>query len=143
MPDVYQGSLLITVAFIAIIPKIVYVILFLKLFSVFFNIISSYCIILSLISILYGVLLALYQYSLKRLIAYGSMVHIGLIIFSISIFTPQAITAGLFYLLLYIILMFFIFCFMFFLFEENDNGLFYIDNINKLIIFVNSNKVLL
>jgi len=143
MPDVYQGALLITVVFISIIPKIVYVFLFLKLFSVFFNIISSYCIIISLISILYGSIVALYQYSFKRLLAYGSMVHIGLIIFSISIFTPQSITAGLFYLLLYIILMFFVFCFMFFLFEENDNGLYYIDNINKLTIFVNSNKVLL
>jgi NADH-quinone oxidoreductase subunit N len=80
---------------------------------------------------LYGSVLSLYQTSFKRLLAYGSMVHIGLIVYSISLFTAQSITAAFFYLTSYIILMLFIFSFMFFLFEKNNNELYYIDSISQ------------
>lgn len=143
IPDVYQGGLLISVIFIAIIPKIAYVVLFFKLFAEFHTIINNYCLFFSILSIFYGSVISLYQTSFKRLLAYGSMVHMGLIIYSISIFTIQSITAAFFYLTSYIILMLFTFGFMFFLFEKNNNELYYIDSIsqfsnligNKLLVF--------
>jgi NADH:ubiquinone oxidoreductase subunit 2 (subunit N) len=67
----------------------------------------------------------------------------GLIVYSISLFTIQSITAAFFYLLSYLILMLFTFSFMFFLFEKNNNELYYLDSIsqfnsligNKLLVF--------
>jgi NADH-quinone oxidoreductase subunit N len=99
--------------------------------------------IFSILSIFYGSVISLYQTSFKRLLAYGSMVHMGLIVYSISLFTVQSITAAFFYLVSYIILMLFTFSFMFFLFEKNNNELFYLDSIsqfnsligNKLLVF--------
>jgi len=142
MPDLYQGALLISVIFISIIPKIAYVLLFFKLYCEFHVIVSTYCLFISLISIIYGSVVALYQTSFKRLLAYSSMFHIGLIIYSISFFTITSIASAFFYLLTYIILMLFIFSFMFFLFEKNDNGFFVLDDISKLGSILNRNYLL-
>lgn len=143
LPEVYQGTLLISLIFIAIIPKIAYVILFLKLYIEFNIIIHNYCLFLSGISVIYGSIISLYQTSFRRLLAYGSMVHLGLIIFIICIFTIQSITAGLFYLFTYIILMLFTFCFMFFLFEKTNDKLTYLDDISKFHIYFADNILLL
>lgn len=143
IPEVYQGTLLISLIFIAIIPKIAYVILFLKLYIEFNVIIHNYCLFLSGISVIYGSLVSLYQTSFRRLLAYGSMVHLGLIIFVICVFTIQSITAGLFYLFSYIMLMLFTFCFMFFLFEKNNDKLTYLDDISKFHIYFADNTLLL
>lgn len=140
--DIYQGTLLISLVFIAIIPKIAYVILFLKLYIIFNSIIYSYSLYVASLSIIYGACISLYQTSFKRLLAYGSMVHIGLIIISISVFTIQSITASLFYLGSYICLMFFVFIFMFFLFEKKDEKLIYLDDISKFNIYFSHNRLL-
>lgn len=71
------------------------------------------------------------------------MVHLGLIIFIICIFTIQSITAGLFYLFTYIMLMLFTFCFMFFLFEKTNDKLTYLDDISKFHIYFADNVLLL
>jgi NADH-quinone oxidoreductase subunit N len=92
--------------------------------------------------VVYGSLISLYQTSFKRLLAYGSMVHIGLIIFSISLFTIQSVSASLFYLFSYILLMLFTFSFMFFLFEKNNDGLFYLDDISQFSLFLSKNILL-
>ncbi len=141
--DVYQGSLLISLIFIALLPKIAYLILFLKLYIEFNTLVQNYCLILSGVSVIYGSLISLYQTSFKRLLAYGSMVHIGLIIFSISLYTPQSITAGIFYLFSYIILMLFTFSFMLFLFEkDSSNNLYYLDDISKFHLYFSNNIIL-
>ena len=140
--DVYQGSFLITALFIATIPKLAYVYLFLKIYIVFSNILMNYCFFFSIISIIYGSIITLYQINFKRLLAYGSMVHIGFIIYSLSLFTLMSITASLFYLLTYILLMLFVFSFMFFLFEKNEKGLFYIDDVSRFNNILNKNYLL-
>lgn len=143
IPDVYQGTLLISLIFIATIPKIAYIVLFFKLYVQFNTIIHNYCLFLSGISIIYGSLISLYQTSFRRLLAYGSMVHIGLIIFAISIFTPQTITAGFFYLCAYIVLMFFTFFFMFFLYEYKNDKLTTVDDISQFYILFGGNTILI
>ncbi len=142
LADVYQGTLLISLIFISILPKIAYVILFLKLYIEFHAIVQNYCLLLSGISIIYGSLISLYQTSFRRLLAYGSMVHIGLIIFSISIYNIHTITAGIFYLFTYILLMFFTFSFMFFLFEKNNNKLYYLDELSQFHLYFSNNIIL-
>lgn len=142
IPEVYQGTILISLIFIAIIPKIAYVILFLKLFIEFNSIIQFYCLLLSGLSIFYGSAISIYQTSFRRLLAYGSMVHIGLIIFSISSYTIQTIAAGIFYLYIYMILMLFTFSFMFFLFEKRNDKLSYLDDISQFHIFFSDNIIL-
>jgi len=140
--DVYQGALLIVVIFISIIPKIAYIFLFFKLFFEFNSIISNYCLFLSLISMSYGSLISLYQTSFKRLLAYGSMVHMGLIIYSITLFNVTSIAAAFFYLYSYIILILFTFSFMFFLFEKNNENIYYLDDISNLNIVLSKNFLL-
>lgn len=140
--DVYQGALLISLIFISIIPKIAYIILFLKIYMEFNMIIQNYCLIVAVLSIIYGSLVSLYQTSFKRLLGYGSMVHIGLIILSISIFNIYTITAGIFYLFIYIILMFFTFSFMLFLFEKNNSNIYYIDEISQFHLYFSNNIIL-
>ena len=144
MAEIYQGTLLIVLIFISLIPKIAYVILFIKIYIESYIVVQNYCIIVSGLSIIYGALISLYQTSFRRLLAYGSMVHIGLIILSISIFNIQSITAGIFYLLIYILLMFFTFSFMYFLLEKNKNNnkIYYIDDISTFHLYFSNNIIL-
>jgi NADH:ubiquinone oxidoreductase subunit 2 (subunit N) len=65
----------------------------------------------------------------------------GLIVYSISLFTVQSIAAAFFYLVSYIILMLFIFSFMFFLFEKKNNELYYLDSISQFSSLI-GNKLL-
>jgi NADH:ubiquinone oxidoreductase subunit 2 (subunit N) len=101
--------------FIATLPKFAYMFLFLKIFSIAPYLLVGYGLFIALISILYGSVVALYQVSFKRLLAYGSMVHMGFILCALSLYTVESISAAVLYLLIYIILMVFVFCFMFFL----------------------------
>jgi NADH-quinone oxidoreductase subunit N len=142
LPEVYQGSILITLAFIALIPKIAYIVLFLKLYFKLINCIKIFCLLVSSISVVYGCFVTLYQTSFRRLLAYGSMVHIGLIIFSLSVFSLDGIISSHFYLLFYINLMLFVFFFMFFLFEYNNNGeIIFIDDISQISLKISDNFI--
>jgi NADH:ubiquinone oxidoreductase subunit 2 (subunit N) len=70
------------------------------------------------------------------------MVHIGLMVYSISFFSLDTIIGGFFYLMTYIILMLFIFLFMFFLFEKNTQGIIVIDNISQISTQISHNYIL-
>ena len=148
IPDVYQGSYLIVALFIGTLPKFAYIFLFIKIFLIVpNNLLITYCLYISLLSILYGTIISLYQISFKRLLAYGSMVHMGFIICSLTLNTAVSIAASIFYLLIYVILMIFIFCFMFFLFEKNNedessDSLFFLDDISKIGNILNKNYLL-
>jgi NADH-quinone oxidoreductase subunit N len=103
---------------------------------------SGYCSYIALFSILYGSIIALYQTSLKRLLAYGSIAHMGFVLYALSLYTPTSITSAVFYLLVYIVLTIFIFSFMFFLFEEVNNEYLFLDDISRLYNFLNKNYLL-
>lgn len=140
--DVYQGAFLISLIFIAIFPKIIYVTLFFKLYYELSAILKSFCLILSGISIIYGSIITMYQTSFRRLLAYGSMVHIGLMIYSISIFSLTSIVSGFYYLMFYIILIYFIFFLMFLFYSKNKSGLIYVDNISEFYEQLSNNTIL-
>jgi NADH-quinone oxidoreductase subunit N len=142
LPEVYEGAILITLIFIATIPKVGYVMLFFKLYYIFLFFIKIFCLFIISISIIYGSIIALYQTSFRRLLAYGSMGHIGLLLFAISNISINTIVGGFYYLILYIILMLFIFSFMFFLFEVNKEGLIMIDEISQISLKIANNFLL-
>ena len=61
------------------------------------------------------------------------MVHVGFIIYSISLYSIDSITSAFFYLFFYILLIFFLFSFILFLYEKDSkNTLFLIENISQL-----------
>jgi len=128
--------------FIATLPKFAYIFLFIKIFSLLPALLSSYCSYIALLSMLYGAIITLYQVSLKRLLAYGSMVHMGFILYSLSLYSAISIASSIFYLLVYIVLTIFMFSFMFFLFEENEKGVNFLDDISRLYNVLNKNSLL-
>jgi NADH-quinone oxidoreductase subunit N len=143
LPDIYQGSLLITAAFIAIIPKVAYFIVFFRLITEFNDLLLVFSFIIGLISIIYGSIISLYQTTYRRLIAYGSMVHLGFIIISLCLVNIYSITAAFFYLIIYIFLTLFNFTIMLFFFEKNNNTIYFLDDLSRLNLSINENKLML
>jgi len=141
--DLYQGSFIIVTLYIATIPKIAYIFLFLKLLLEFNYIICNFSLLIAFITILYGSIIALYQTNLRRLIAYGSMVHTGFIIYSMSLYSYDGISSAFFYLLFYILLVYFLFGFILFLYEINeDKNTFLMENISQIGIIFKINKLI-
>jgi len=105
---------------------------------------ASYSLYVALLSILYGAILALYQTNFFRLLAYGSMVHMGFILYSLSLNTVVGTASSIFYLLVYIVLMVFVFSFMFFFYEKNESNdnVCFLDDISKLYAVLNKNYLL-
>lgn len=142
--DVYQASLIITALFIATLPKVAYIFVFFKLLLSFSEIISYFSLMLAFCTIIYGSLITLYQTNIKRLIGYGSMVHVGFIIYSMSLYSIDGLSAAFFYLFIYILLIYFVFSFFLYLFEINNNkDLFFIENISQLNNIFNKNKLII
>ena len=106
-PDVYQGAPAPVTAFIATISKGAVLALALRFFidirgydnSILVTVIS----VISIISMFTGNILALKQASLKRLLAYSSIAHMGYLIITLVAGTAEAVSAAIFYLAAYII----------------------------------------
>ena len=144
--DLYQNTQLSTAAFIAIIPKIAYIYVFFELYSLVyqFNLVFYFTLFIGFFSIVYGSILSLYETSLKRLLGYGSIVHMGFIVISISLFELISISSAFLYIIFYTLLMFI--CFIFLqLFAEKKEGsdeIIFLDKITSLGVFFNDNILL-
>lgn len=137
---------MVTVAFIGIIPKIAYIYIFLELYSLVHQepIVFYFSFLIGFLSIIYGSLLSLYEASLKRLLGYGSIVHMGFIIISISLFELISIASSFLYIIFYTLLMFicFIFLQLFVEKKEENNEIIFLDNITSLGYLFNKNILL-
>jgi NADH-quinone oxidoreductase subunit N len=142
--DIYQGSNLATLLFIATIPKIAYCTLFFNIFIHFSFTIQYISLVLSFITIIYGSILALYQTNLQRMIGYGSMSHMGLVIYTLSIGINTGYSAAaFFYLFFYAFLVFFLLSFIIFLNEKDSfNFLYHTNNISQIGVILYKNKIL-
>ena len=144
--DLYQNAHLVTVAFIGIVPKIGYIYIFFKIYSIVanFHFVFFFVILIGFLSILYGSILSLYEISLKRLLGYGSIVHMGFIIISISLLELLSIASAFLYIFFYTLLMFicFIFLLLFIEKKEDNNEIIFIDNITFIGKFLNKNLLL-
>nr|WP_262906078.1 NADH-quinone oxidoreductase subunit N [Sphingobacterium sp. FBM7-1] len=104
-PDVYQGAPTAITAFLSTIPKVGAIILFARLYqswsstAFYFSELSSwFIIIVALVTMLVGNLAALRQQDVKRMMAYSSIGHTGLLL--MAVFAYQDIFS---YLLFYIV----------------------------------------
>jgi NADH-quinone oxidoreductase subunit N len=106
-PDIYQGAPVPVTTFIATVSKGAVLALALRLLidirgfdnRTIFIIISA----VSILSMFTGNLLALNQKSIKRLLAYSSIAHLGYLLITLLTGTPDGIQAAIFYLAAYVI----------------------------------------
>jgi NADH-quinone oxidoreductase subunit N len=106
-PDVYQGSSLPFVMFIATVPKIAGMIVFLRLMYDAFLFVSGQWIqviaIIAAVSIVAGALAAVVQSNIRRLIAYSSVAHMGYAMLGFLAGTEEGVAAVIVYLIIYTI----------------------------------------
>jgi len=128
------------------VPKIGYIFIFFELYSLVFNssFVFFFVILIGFSSIVYGSIFSLYEVSLKRLLGYGSIVHMGFIIIAISLFELISVASAFLYIIFYTLLMFIIFIFLQLFIErkEESNEIIFLDNITSLYIFFNKNILL-
>lgn len=144
--DLYQNSHLVTVTFIGIVPKIGYIYALFIIYNIvhFSHFIFFFFSLIGFLSIIYGSILSLYEVSLKRLLGYGSVVHMGFIIISMSLHELISVSACFLYIVMYTLLMFCIFCclLVFVRKKEESNEIVFLDNITSISIFLNNSKLL-
>ncbi len=97
LPDVYQGSPLISTAFFSILPKLSLIIAIYQLSVIE----THYYEFIRIASILIGTIQALYQVNIKRLFAYSAISHIGFIFIGI---TMNLWNSVIYYIMIYIIM---------------------------------------
>lgn len=103
-PQIYDGAPLASLIIFLIIPKIIFFSLFLKFwpflsgcfnsFKIFFNLIGLY-------SLFYGIIMALKQARLKKLLIYSSISQMGFIVCSISGNSLENFGIAYFFLIIY------------------------------------------
>lgn len=106
-PDVYEGSPTSVTIFFAVVPKLAVVSFFVRLysfsFSSFADIWEKVLLFSALGSIIYSAFVAIKQNSLKRLLAYSSIGHVGFILLPLTTNTLDGLQALFFYMLVYMI----------------------------------------
>ena len=114
VPDTYQEAYTPTTVFFSSILSKLGLFVILRILFLFFPLHPFFQVVLTILSLatmFLGNTLALFEYNLKRLLAFSSIAQIGYILFAISIFTVDSLTAGLFHVINHAIikaLMFFI-----------------------------------
>ncbi|NBV05669.1 MAG: NADH-quinone oxidoreductase subunit N [Proteobacteria bacterium] len=106
-PDVYEGSPTIVTTFFATVAKFVSTLVLVHLFYIIavpWIGVNKILICVALVSILVGSFGAIWQKNLKRLLAYSSIGHVGFVILALAAFNREAISACVFYMLIYAVL---------------------------------------
>ena len=135
--EVYVNISYSTFFFLSIFSKYLFFILFLKLFLFFFSFFLFYfyylILFVSLLSIFIGTVGLFIYIDIKKIIAYGSIIHSGFLMLCFVNFSYYSIYAFFFYLIVYLVLMFnfFLYFFFFKVFDINFSTL------NDLIYFKN------
>jgi NADH-ubiquinone oxidoreductase chain 2 len=111
-PDVYDGVPTIVTTFIAILPKIAILVIFLELSyytsTLIYSMIQYYSWTVSLfisclLSLIVGTVLGLTQIRIKRLLAYSTISHIGFILLALIAYSIESYQAYIFYIIQYIL----------------------------------------
>jgi NADH-quinone oxidoreductase subunit N len=145
IPDVYEGSPTVITMFFSILPKILLVFLFIKLYFMllFFELKFSYLFIITgFLSIVVGGVYAMFQFKIKRFLAYSTIVNVGFILIGFSVFSLDGMYSIIVYLFCYLVpvLSFFLFLIFFRLKNKSElNNLFELSNFNyntMLIFFI-------
>jgi NADH-quinone oxidoreductase subunit N len=106
-PDVYEGSPTSTTVFFAVVPKLAVLTFFVRLltysFSNFADIWEKLLLFSAVGSIIYASFVALKQDSLKRLLAYSGISHVGFLLLPLSTNNLDGTQALFFYTMVYVI----------------------------------------
>lgn len=104
-PDVYEGSPTSTTVFFSTVPKLAVLTFFVRLlafsFSNFVDVWEKLLLFSALGSIIYAAFVALKQDSLKRLLAYSGIGHVGFILLPLTTNSLDGLQALFFYSLVY------------------------------------------
>ncbi|MBX9723475.1 MAG: NAD(P)H-quinone oxidoreductase subunit 2, partial [Candidatus Obscuribacterales bacterium] len=104
-PDVYEGAPTPVTAFLSIGSKLGGVVVALRLLTVVFSSASANWIpiigILAVLSMVAGNFIALCQKSVKRMLAYSSIAHVGYMLIAICANTTESLTSLIFYVIVY------------------------------------------
>lgn len=107
LPDVYEGAPTPVTAYFSIVPKIIYINLFFKLFIYSFYWINKAIfptlLLVSVLSILFGNLLAYGQEKIKRMLAYSTIAQTGYILLAVSSNDYMASISAYFYIIIYMV----------------------------------------
>ena len=107
-PDVYEGAPTSITAFFAIVPKVSGVALIyrfcLEPFGSFYSEWSQIIIFLSIASMFLGGIAAISQQSIKRLLAYSSIGHVGYILVGLASANEEGIKGVMIYMSIYVIM---------------------------------------
>jgi NADH-quinone oxidoreductase subunit N len=106
VPDVYEGSPTPVTAFFAVAPKMAAIALFMRfLIEPFGAVLAEWrqvIVFLSIASMILGSVAAIAQTSIKRLMAYSSIGHIGYALIGLAVATPSGIRGVLIYMAIYL-----------------------------------------
>ncbi len=108
-PDVYQGSPTPVTAFFSIVPKLAVIAALCRMTSMILDtnaeLFSWWSLMIQVVAVLtmtVGNLTALGQSSVKRLLAYSSMGHVGFILMGLTVSSGVGLEASLFYMSIYL-----------------------------------------
>jgi len=106
VPDVYEGAPTPVTAFFAVAPKMAAIALFMRFLSEPFGAMlaqwQQIIVFLSVASMVLGAVAAIAQTSIKRLMAYSSIGHIGYALIGLAVATPSGIRGVLIYMTIYL-----------------------------------------
>jgi len=104
-PDVYEGSSASMAGYIAIVPKVAALIVFLRFFSIFIEAnnawVHAILYTIAVITMTLPNMIALVQTDVKRTLAYSSISHAGFVLVAILVGTTQSIEALFLYWILF------------------------------------------
>jgi NADH-quinone oxidoreductase subunit N len=126
-PDVYQGAPVMITTFMATVVKTAGFAAFYRLFLIFAPIASGWQMTLAIIialTILLGNLLAVYQTSVKRMLAYSGIAQAGYLLLPILILNDQSTKAILFYSATYSVATLAAFAILYFVIKTKENDSF-------------------
>lgn len=109
-PDVYDNTPTISATWLAVVPKISILGFIINLQSgeiiilingVYYNTWVTLILLTSFLSLIIGTIVGLSQNSIKRLIAYSTISHVGFLLLSLAVYSEESVEAFLFYILQY------------------------------------------
>jgi len=107
-PDVYEGAPLSVTAFLSTAPKIATFAFLFRFFYLFQNVhpfpefLQDILVALAVITMVVGNLLALNQESVKRMLAFSSVTHMGYVMTAFATHSLEAVSGAMFYFTAYI-----------------------------------------
>jgi len=93
--------------------------------------------LIGLFSVIYGIVISLYQLKIKRLLAYGAVAHLGYILLAFSSNTFEGLLAAMLYLFVYVLLSLNLFAILLLIKENKRNNF---SNLIDLVKLWNTNK---